>query len=119
MSLFSPEYVAPRSVRSNLQWNGNILANRFTLNVDGTYSLWTSGTRQVPADVDMPNVQGVDELYRRFKDRQLRVARAALAGEPASLPEVRFAEELYEPFYGGRQFSVRDLNDITLVFYQR
>jgi hypothetical protein len=30
--------------------------------VDGTYSLWSTGSRQTPTNVDMPNVQGVDEL---------------------------------------------------------
>ena len=56
----------------------------------------------------------IDELYRLLKSRQFAAARAARAGE--SEPEVRFEEDLYEPFYGGRQFSVRDLNGVVLVF---
>jgi hypothetical protein len=28
-----------------------------------------------------------------------------------------FDEELYDPFYGGRQFSLRDPNGYGLVFY--
>ncbi|MDB4907704.1 MAG: hypothetical protein JWO05_2488 [Gemmatimonadetes bacterium] len=38
VALFSPDFVSPRSVRSNLQWNGPVLNNRFSVTVDGTYS---------------------------------------------------------------------------------
>ena len=38
VALFSPDFVSPRGVRSNLQWNGPILNNRFSVTVDGTYS---------------------------------------------------------------------------------
>lgn len=37
--LFDPNYRAQRSIRSNLQWNGMILGNRFNSTVEGTYSL--------------------------------------------------------------------------------
>lgn len=30
---------------------------------------------------------------------------------------VTFEEQLYEPFYGGRQFSFRDCNGLALVFW--
>jgi ankyrin repeat protein len=60
----------------------------------------------------------VADLYQWFKARQLRSARAVLAGgEPAALP-VPFEQDLHAPFYGGRQFSVRDPNGLELVFYQ-
>jgi hypothetical protein len=39
VSLFANNYVAPRSVRSNLQWDGPILNNLFAANIDATYSL--------------------------------------------------------------------------------
>lgn len=39
VTLFGKNYQASRSVRSNLQWSGPILTNRFSLQVDGTYSL--------------------------------------------------------------------------------
>jgi hypothetical protein len=39
VSLFSDRFTAPRSVRSNLQWNGPVLDNRFSATVDATYSL--------------------------------------------------------------------------------
>lgn len=59
----------------------------------------------------------VDELYQLLKSRQLEAARAALAGEPGGLEGVAFEEDLYDPPYGGRQFSIRDLNGYMLVFY--
>jgi hypothetical protein len=39
VSLFSPTYKAPKSIRSNLQWSGPVLNNRFSATVDGTVSL--------------------------------------------------------------------------------
>ena len=36
--LFDPNYAAQRSLRSNLQWSGPILANRLTATIDGTWS---------------------------------------------------------------------------------
>jgi hypothetical protein len=39
VTLFDPRYGAPRALRSNLQWTGNILDNRFSALIDGTYSL--------------------------------------------------------------------------------
>ncbi len=38
VTFFGKDYSAARSIRSNLQWNGPILNNRFTVSVDGTYS---------------------------------------------------------------------------------
>ena len=39
VTLFSSDYQDRRSVRSNLQWNGPVLNNRFSMTVEGTYSL--------------------------------------------------------------------------------
>jgi len=39
VSLFSKDYRSSKSIRSNLQWSGPILKNRFTATIDGTYSL--------------------------------------------------------------------------------
>ena len=39
VNLFANNYIAPRSVRSNLQWSGPILGNRLSATIDGTYSL--------------------------------------------------------------------------------
>jgi hypothetical protein len=38
VTLFAPDFAAPRSLRGNLQWSGAVLANRFNLTVDGTVS---------------------------------------------------------------------------------
>jgi hypothetical protein len=38
VTLFDERYQAPRSLRSNLQWNGMILNNRFSTSIDATYS---------------------------------------------------------------------------------
>jgi carboxypeptidase family protein len=38
VALFDKSYRAPRSLRSNLQWNGMVLNNRFMTSVDATYS---------------------------------------------------------------------------------
>ena len=45
----------------------------------------------------------VDALYEQFNDMR---------------DEIKFVEEIYDPFYGGRQFSIHDLNGYTLVFLQ-
>ena len=60
--------------------------------------------------------RGVEELYRAFTMRQQH---AAAGGAPTSAdPNIAFEEDLYTPFYGGRQFSIRDLNGVSLVFWQ-
>ncbi|HEY8133037.1 MAG TPA: VOC family protein, partial [Thermoanaerobaculia bacterium] len=59
----------------------------------------------------------VDELYQLLKARQLQAAKAALAGNPGVDAGIEFEEDIYDPFYGGRQFSIRDLNGYALVFY--
>jgi len=37
----------------------------------------------------------------------------------AGRSDIRFEEHVYEPFYGGRQFSISDINGLHLIFYQR
>jgi ankyrin repeat protein len=48
----------------------------------------------------------VEALYEAFRRRQLRAT------------DVVFDEDLYTPFYGGRQFSIRDINGLSLIFWQ-
>jgi hypothetical protein len=38
VQLFARDFAAPRSVRSNLQWSGPVLGNRFSATLDATYS---------------------------------------------------------------------------------
>jgi catechol 2,3-dioxygenase-like lactoylglutathione lyase family enzyme len=59
----------------------------------------------------------VQDLYQLLKEWQLRVAQRALTSARDE-PDVRFAEDLYVPFYGGRQFSIQDNNGLTLIFWQ-
>lgn len=56
---------------------------------------------------------GIDELYQLLKQRAL----AVMSGT-SDQPEVRFWEDLYAPFYGGRQFSIYDNNGVALIFYE-
>lgn len=58
----------------------------------------------------------VTELYRQLKTRQIRAA-AGAKPPVADNPEVAFEEDLYTPFYGGQQFSIRDINGLTLIFW--
>jgi hypothetical protein len=46
----------------------------------------------------------VDALYALLRSRQIETQ------------SVKFVEDIYDPFYGGRQFSIRDLNGYALVF---
>ena len=55
----------------------------------------------------------VDELYELFKSRQIEIARA---GELGRHPRIEFVEDIYDPPYGARQFSIRDPNGYTLIF---
>jgi catechol 2,3-dioxygenase-like lactoylglutathione lyase family enzyme len=45
----------------------------------------------------------VEELYKYFTELR---------------PAVQFDEVLYDPFYGGRQFSILDINGLSLIFWQ-
>src|SRR6185312_8637612 len=38
VTLFAKDFSTPRSVRSNLQWNGPVLTNRFNLTAEAIYS---------------------------------------------------------------------------------
>jgi ankyrin repeat protein len=60
----------------------------------------------------------IDELYQLLKSRQLTAARATLAGEPGEHQGIEFVHDIYSPFYGGREFSIRDLNGYVLMFLQ-
>ncbi len=49
VSLFSKDYVSPRSVRSNIQWTGAVLQNRF----NGLFELTYSANLNQPGSVDL------------------------------------------------------------------
>ena len=60
----------------------------------------------------------IEAIYDALKARQLRTARATLADAPVEESEVRFQQDLFEPFYGGRQFNIEDPNGLALIFWQ-
>ena len=60
----------------------------------------------------------IDDLYAHVKQRQLERARAALAGEVTSAPELRFTLDLHTAFYGQREFGIVDPNGVHLMFAQ-
>jgi ankyrin repeat protein len=60
----------------------------------------------------------VDSLYQLLKSRQLETAQAALAGQSPEHQGIEFVQHIYNPFYGGREFGVRDLNGYSLFFRQ-
>ena len=61
----------------------------------------------------------IKSLYALLKSRQMESAQASLAGHTAAPAEIKFEEDLYQPFYGGLQFSIRDPNGYALVFLQQ
>ena len=58
----------------------------------------------------------IDEIYQRLKQLQLQNVQADAAEE--NRVEVRFDQDLYTPFYGGRQFDIEDPNGVSLHFLQ-
>jgi hypothetical protein len=52
VALFGRSYSAPRSLRSNLQWGGAILGNRFVATADATYSLNLNQASMVDLNFD-------------------------------------------------------------------
>lgn len=61
----------------------------------------------------------VDDLYQVLKSRQMEAAQATLAGQPGDQEGIDFVEDIYDAFYGAREFGIRDLNGYTLYFIQR
>jgi hypothetical protein len=60
----------------------------------------------------------IEALYELLRSMQLENARAALDGGIVGGTGIRFEEHLYRPFYGGRQFSIRDPDGYDLIFHQ-
>ena len=73
----------------------------------------SSGGEPGPRDVSFwLYTSAIDGLYQR-----LRAMQAQRERQP-DLPVVKFDEDLHTPFYGGRQFSIKDPNGLTLIFLQ-
>ncbi len=52
----------------------------------------------------------VDQIYQLLRSRQFATSKDGAASC------IEFVEDIYDTFYGARQFSIRDLNGYTLVF---
>ena len=105
------------SVHDRYEDGGELTFARLSLG-SGEFTL-SPGATTGPRDVSLWFLTDrVQDLYEPLKERQFLVAQALLSGGSSETPEVRFDEDLYEPFYGGRQFSIRDINDLSLVFWQ-
>jgi hypothetical protein len=81
--------------------DGDLVFARVSLG-NGEFALSPGGTPG-PRDVNLWFfTDQVDDLYQLLRNRPR---------------DVQFEEDLYEPFYGGRQFSIRDNNGLALVFW--
>ena len=121
---------AERDMRATVRWyesigftlddeyedSGELVFARLTFG-NGEFTLGPGGSPG-PRDVKLWFfTDRVQELYEVIKGRQLRAAGRASSGAAGEF-EIRFEEDLYTPFYGGRQFSVRDINGLALIFWQ-
>ena len=52
VTLFASDYAPTRTVRSNLSWSGSVIDSRFSLNVEGTYSLNLNQQRSLDLNFD-------------------------------------------------------------------
>lgn len=59
----------------------------------------------------------LDDLHAALRARQLRHARAT-AGDAGEEPAIRFVQDLYEAFYGQREFCIEDPDGYELWFAQ-
>jgi ankyrin repeat protein len=125
----SPMLSVP-DMRATVRWyqsNGFTLADEYEDSGELVFARLTFGKSEFtlgpggnpsPHDVSLWFfTDRIDALYDAFRQRQLR----AVAGAPdrdAGEVEVRFEEDLYTPFYGGRQFGIRDINGLSLIFWQ-
>jgi ankyrin repeat protein len=77
------------------------------------------GSSEKPHDVSLWfYTDQVDRLYQTLKSKQIEAARTELAGQAGTAQGIVFAEDINDPFYGGRQFCIRDLNGFDVLFLQ-
>ncbi len=121
---------AVRDTRATVRWyqaigftaqdeyedSGELVFARLTFG-NGEFTL-VPGGNPGPRDVSLWFfTDRIEALYDALKQRQFRAAGQARNAATAEF-EVRFEEDLYTPFYGGRQFSIRDLNGLRVIFWQ-
>jgi ankyrin repeat protein/catechol 2,3-dioxygenase-like lactoylglutathione lyase family enzyme len=100
---------------------GQLVFARLTFGT-GEFTL-SSGGKPDPRHVSLwfytDRIQALYDVLKRHQLRAAeRLANAADGNAADSQFEVRFDEDLYTPFYGGRQFSIRDINGLSLIFFQ-
>ena len=121
---------AVRDMRATVRWYqsiGFILSDEYEDSGELVFARLTFGTGEFtlspggnpgPRDVSLWFfTDRVEPLYKALKQRQLRVAGSATNADAGEF-EVQFDEDLYTPFYGGRQFGIRDINGLSLIFWQ-
>lgn len=121
---------AVRDMRATVRWYQSIgfaLSDEYEDSGDLVFARLTFGNGELtlgpggnpgPRDVSLWFfTDRVASLYQALRQRQLRAAGSAPNPATGEL-EVRFDEDLYAPFYGGRQFSIRDINGLSLIFWQ-
>ncbi len=95
-----------------VNWAGVSFGNCFIMFVPAGRK---TPTREVTFWIRMSRV---DDLYQLLKQRQLARASALLAGATPGFPEARFKQDIYDAFYGLREFVILDLNGYELHFTQ-
>jgi ankyrin repeat protein/catechol 2,3-dioxygenase-like lactoylglutathione lyase family enzyme len=116
-----------RDVRATVDWYRSIgftVEDEYEDGGELTFAMLTFGSGEFtlsaggnpgPRDVSLWFfTDRIQELYDVVKARQLRDATDATDAKSG----IRFDEDLYTPFYGGRQFSIRDINGLSLIFWQ-
>jgi len=118
-----------RDMRRTVRWYESIgftLADRFEDAGELVFARLTFGVADIALSPGGPEPRGVSlwfftdraqELYDLFKARQARAPESFPETTDAAL-ELRFAEDLYTPFYGGRQFSLQNRNGVDLILWQ-
>jgi hypothetical protein len=80
VTLYHPEFTPPRTIRSNLAWQGAILDARFNANLEGTYSLNMRQQRSVDLNFD-----GVQRFTLGAENRPSYVAAGSIVPATGSI----------------------------------
>ena len=89
------------TIADEFEDDGELVFARVTFGA-GEFTL-SAGATTGPRDVSLWFITDrVEELYAAMKQHD---------------PPPPFDEELYQPFYGGRQFSISDLNGVSVIFW--
>ena len=84
VTLFAKDYAAPKSIRSNLQWSGPILKNRFSATIDGTFSL----NLNQQSNIDL-NFNPVPRFVLTGEDRPVYVEPTSIVAATGSVSPIQ------------------------------